>query len=258
MTAEKNPYELALISGDLSKLTADERLSYYKNMCDSIGLNPLTKPFEYIELNKKLVLYATRTCTDQLRAVKGVSIEVVKRETVSDIYFVTARGTDKSGRVDESTGAVSIAGMRGDALANAIMKAETKAKRRVTLSICGLGCLDESELETIPEVKLRNQPAVAAQPALPEPAQETRTLDRSVSQEEGIEDSVLKFGKHKGKKWSELETKYVAWLSESSDPKFVDIAERAKLELDLRAGTNMPEQSDRDSLQDDDLPEELR
>jgi hypothetical protein len=30
------------------------------------------------------------------------------------------------------------------------MKAETKAKRRVTLSICGLGLLDETEIETIP------------------------------------------------------------------------------------------------------------
>jgi hypothetical protein len=33
------------------------------------------------------------------------------------------------------------------------MKAETKAKRRVTLSIVGLGMLDESELETIPQLK---------------------------------------------------------------------------------------------------------
>ena len=36
-----------------------------------------------------------------------------------------------------------------EAKANAMMKAETKAKRRVTLSICGLGMLDESEFDTI-------------------------------------------------------------------------------------------------------------
>lgn len=34
-------------------------------------------------------------------------------------------------------------------MANALMKAETKAKRRVTLSICGLGLLDESEIDTM-------------------------------------------------------------------------------------------------------------
>ena len=33
---------------------------------------------------------------------------------------------------------------------NAKLKAITKAKRRVTLSICGLGFLDETEIETIP------------------------------------------------------------------------------------------------------------
>jgi len=30
-----------------------------------------------------------------------------------------------------------------------MMKAETKAKRRVTLAICGLGFLDESEVDSI-------------------------------------------------------------------------------------------------------------
>ena len=33
------------------------------------------------------------------------------------------------------------------------MKAETKAKRRVTLSICGLGMLDETEVESIPDAR---------------------------------------------------------------------------------------------------------
>jgi hypothetical protein len=38
--------ESALIQGDLSKLTSEQRLSYYKSVCESVGLNPLTKPFE--------------------------------------------------------------------------------------------------------------------------------------------------------------------------------------------------------------------
>ena len=33
------------------------------------------------------------------------------------------------------------------------MKAETKSKRRVTLRLCGLGMLDESEVETIPNAQ---------------------------------------------------------------------------------------------------------
>lgn len=42
--------------------------------------------------------------------------------------------------------------MRGD-LGNVIMKSVTKSKRRVTLSLCGLGMLDETDVETIPEAK---------------------------------------------------------------------------------------------------------
>src|SRR5690606_18907930 len=106
---------------------------------------------EYINLNGKLTLYAKRDATDQLRAINGVSVEITSREMHDNgIYVVTARARDKHGRTDEAIGAVSIAGLKGDALANAIMKCETKAKRRVTLSICGLGWLDETEVSTVP------------------------------------------------------------------------------------------------------------
>jgi hypothetical protein len=69
------------------------------------------------------------------------------------VYVVTASGQDRTGRTDTSTGAVTIGTLKGDALANALMKAETKAKRRLTLSICGLGILDETEIETIPDAR---------------------------------------------------------------------------------------------------------
>jgi len=77
-------------------------------------------------------------------------IYITNRERLGDIYIVTARAKDRTGREDESTGAVPLGNLKGDALCNALMKGETKAKRRVTLSIAGLGWLDETELETIP------------------------------------------------------------------------------------------------------------
>ena len=142
--------ERVLVGGDLGALKPEDRVSYYNAVCKSLGLNPLTKPFEYITLNNKLTLYARRDCTDQLRKIHGVSILDLHVETVGDIRVVGAKAQDRTGRTDFSTGAVNTKGLAGDNLANAIMKAETKAKRRVTLSICGLGMLDETELETIP------------------------------------------------------------------------------------------------------------
>src|SRR5260221_5915342 len=154
--------EQVLIGGDLSKLNAADRVMYYKAVCESVKLNPLTKPFEYITLNGKLTLYARRDATDQLRQLHKVSIEIVAREVVEDCYVVTARATTPI-RQDESIGAVNIAGLKGDIRANAMMKAETKAKRRVTLSICGLGMLDETDADSIPGARITPSAGVEEQ-----------------------------------------------------------------------------------------------
>src|SRR5689334_20292254 len=151
--------ERVLMQRDLSKLTPEQKLAYYNATCQSIGLNPLTQPFEYINLNGKLRLYAKKDCTDQLRALRDVSIEVADRLVMDDLYVVRARASTPAGRVDESLGAVSISGLRGEARANAMMKAETKAKRRATLSICGLGFLDESETpDAVARVRVERPP----------------------------------------------------------------------------------------------------
>lgn len=141
--------ESVLLEGDLSRLQPADRVSYYRSVCESVGLNPLTRPLEYLKLNGKLTLYAKRDCTDQLRAIHAVSVTIPSREIAEGCYVVTARASMPSGRQDESIGAVPIDGLKGEARSNALMKAETKAKRRVTLAICGLSYLDESELESV-------------------------------------------------------------------------------------------------------------
>lgn len=142
--------EQVLIRGDLSRLTPQERSDYMMAVCKSVGLNPLTKPFEFIALNGKLVLYALKAATDQLRTIHKVSVIELTESDWDGVYIVTAKVQNAEGRTDSAKGAVSIKGLRGEAMANAIMKAETKAKRRATLSICGLGMLDETEVEDIP------------------------------------------------------------------------------------------------------------
>jgi len=160
--------EKVIVQGRLEHLTPKERLLYYKTLCESLGLNPLTRPFEYITLSGRLTLYARRDATDQLRRLHQVSITIVSRERLDDIYVVTARATLPDGRCDEATGAVCIAGLSGEQLANAIMKCETKAKRRVTLSIVGLGILDESELDTVPQAQRVNIDDAAAEVVEPQ------------------------------------------------------------------------------------------
>ena len=144
--------EEILVTGNLSALNPAQRLEFYNRTCESLGLNPLTKPFDYITLNGKLTMYAKKDATDQLRKIHGVSITKLEKSSEEGIHMVTAYASDARGRIDVATGAVSTAGLKGDALVNAYLKAETKAKRRVTLSLVGLGMLDETELETIRNV----------------------------------------------------------------------------------------------------------
>jgi hypothetical protein len=143
--------EKVLLMGDLSQLTNAQRLAYYESVCRSMNLNMLTRPFEYIRLNGKLVLYARKDCTDQLRKLNDVSITNIDTRIADNILTVIASACTAKGRTDTSIGAASLENLRGEALANAMMKTETKAKRRVTLSIVGLGSfLDESEVDSIP------------------------------------------------------------------------------------------------------------
>lgn len=162
--------EQVLIGGDLAKLTPEQRVDYYNRVCESVGLNPLTQPFAYITLNGKLTLYALRACTDQLRSVHGVSVEEMSEGERDGVFIVTAKVRDKDGRTDIAKGAVNISGLKAENLANALMKAETKAKRRATLSICGLGMLDETEVSDIPAVRAQQPPpSPAPAPALTPP-----------------------------------------------------------------------------------------
>jgi hypothetical protein len=142
--------EQVLVGGDLEKLSPTQRLSFYRQVCDSLNLNPLTQPLLYVRLNNKLTLYAKKDATDQLRRLHHVSVQIVSAQAEGDLYVVRARATTPDGRTDEEIGVVGTAGLKGEALANAYMKAHTKAKRRVTLSLCGLGLLDDAEVDSVP------------------------------------------------------------------------------------------------------------
>jgi hypothetical protein len=188
--AEQPPrkYSLAdiehfIASGNLDVMKPEERTAYYIAVCESLGLNPATRPFEYLKMRsrgggEKTILYARKDCADQLRARDGITIEIIRTEVIADVLAVTVRASTPEGRTDDDIGAVELSGSASDR-ANAVMKALTKAKRRVTLSICGLGFTDDSEVDTIPgaerlpaQLPARTPaPQQIAPPMLPAPQQ---------------------------------------------------------------------------------------
>jgi hypothetical protein len=170
--------EAYIAAGDIGKLGPDQRIALYRAVCDSMGLNPLTQPFQYLTLSGKTVLYATKSCTEQLRSIHGVSVVRMEREIIGDILTVTVAVTERTGREDISTGSVSLAGLKGENLSNAHMKAETKAKRRATLSICGLAVLDETEVDSIAGAQAVSVQEFHSDPKKPsKPTREERRKD---------------------------------------------------------------------------------
>ncbi len=143
-----------ILTGDMSKLTPAQQTQYYNAVCKSVGINPLTQPFAIIILQGKKTLYATKGCTQQLSDSRKINTEITKTETIEGVYVSSCRAKMPDGRFTDDIGAVSIGGLKGSELANAMMKSITKAKRRAVLALCGLGMPDETEVEDMPNTSV--------------------------------------------------------------------------------------------------------
>lgn len=160
--------------GDISKLTHEQRVAHYVGMCEHLGINPASNPFAVLKLNGKEVLYATRGATDQLASIHKLTREIIDGPKIIDLagtklVYAVCKATHPNGRTETAVATVPLVDP-----VNVLMKCETKAKRRATLSILGLGILDESELETIPQVETRSD----------------RTLEPTVTREDVPEEPV--------------------------------------------------------------------
>jgi len=166
---EATTMEKIILNGDLSGLAPAELVQYYKAFCQRVGLDPVTKPFDIIVMKGgKKVLYATRGATAQLSKVHKITHNITDRSLIGDVYVVTCRSSTPDGRFSDSTGAVPVVGLRGEDLANAYMKAETKSKRRSVLDLMGLGITDDSEVDSIPcATRMNPAPVSAPQQTLP-------------------------------------------------------------------------------------------
>ena len=144
--------EMALMKNDYSKLSSKEKLALYKRTCDSMGLNYMTVPLGYFTLQGKEMLYAKKSCAEQLNKIHGISVSEMTTtfDEKTRIYTVVVKMIARDGRVNIDRGDVFIpVTLTGNDLANAYMKGVSKAKRRCTLGMCGMGFLDETEVQDV-------------------------------------------------------------------------------------------------------------
>ena len=144
-------------------------------MCESIGLNPMSMPFEYIAMRgpnntTKLVLYPSRNCADQLAEKHNLSWDFsdVHEDTDRGVAIVWCHIKAPSGRTGKDFGIVSLTGysrengkfpLTGDMYNNALLKLHTKARRRAVLAFQGLGYNDASE-NNLDILEAQHQPVV--------------------------------------------------------------------------------------------------
>lgn len=153
-TAARNKrlIESYLKTGDISGLSASDKLHLYTAQCARMKLDPMTRPLETLYLNGKEILYVRSNATDMLAVLHCVTRETTVSPTVRDyagtkLLFCEVRCTLPSGRSETEVATLAI---NPKTIINDVMKVSTKAKRRGTLSITGAGMMDSSEFETIP------------------------------------------------------------------------------------------------------------
>ena len=164
--------ETLLFEGNLAKLSGKQKADYLLKLCDSTGLDPLTKPFDFIPTKEgKLVLYANKSAAAQLRKVNAVDLRLVYAGPYASVAWIQGK-FDIGESIDPKIFMVVMQASRmigeqyltdfdiGTALmsegVDAPMKAYTKAKRRVTLSICGIGFQEPMEGSGDTGVKFKN------------------------------------------------------------------------------------------------------
>jgi hypothetical protein len=139
--------------GDLSVLGFDELNVYLNYLIDKYGLDRASAPIRLIRDKDtgKLLPYATKAATDQIRLNNGISVveQNMQFSPTGDAVIVTVKVVDRTGRMDIDTGSVLLTGAIGEEYSNKIMACVTKAKRRATLAISGISILDEIEVQSM-------------------------------------------------------------------------------------------------------------
>lgn len=156
-------------------LTTSQRASFLFHLAKKLGLDPFTRPFDLIPgMSGKLIIYANRAASDQLRKIHQLSIERLYAGPLrlgdkidETVYAVEVRVKNPEGRFEDHIGCVGVEGLTGESKSNAVMKCHTKASRRGTIAFCGLGMLDETEVSSIPAVAAEVNPAEPPKPIAP-------------------------------------------------------------------------------------------
>lgn len=143
---------------------SNEQLNEYREAIAKVqGIDPLMLDFIWMDDAetglKNRVLYAKRGVAEILRQKLGIrTTSLVPYESSGWLMF-TATGVDKDGRQEMAVGSAYLEGLKADKKAHAVMTAQTRAVRRLTMQFVTGGILDETEVQA--QTALTGAPAAS-------------------------------------------------------------------------------------------------
>lgn len=182
-------YELV---SDYSKLSAAEREEFIRSVCADLNIPVGLRLIGFAWMNqpdgsRSMVPYAKRGATDRIRAKHSVSLYDLVRVEIDGCVAFKAYGQDGQGRKEVAIGAAPApSSTKGEAFASAVMTAETRAGRRLTLKFAGLGLLDESEISAANGEIIETKSEVTAQDVF-QPAMANDATGTEVKNEKEVE-----------------------------------------------------------------------
>jgi hypothetical protein len=143
------------LNGSVSHFDKSQKQALLSKLCITLGLNEELQPFRiYSNTRGEEYIYATKECCAQLRHRECISIhEIGEPIFANSTISVRVKGSNKHGRESWEIGSVGVVPeLSPSQVAHGVMTAVTKAKRRLTLCLSGLGVLADVELEDMNSV----------------------------------------------------------------------------------------------------------
>lgn len=153
-----------LQTGDVISFTDEQKLLIMQMLCEKYGLDPVTRPLDLIKMPQsnntpaREIVYLTANGCELIAAKWKMSFKIKEKGIDKDAgvaYFVLEGRIPETDRSDESTAYVQCVRKNiknepeyffGTDMANALMKCETKARRRLIKRLTGLDYIDEDDI----------------------------------------------------------------------------------------------------------------
>jgi len=136
-----------MVYNGLDSLTKEEKVKLIEMICNEYDLNAALGHIQVIKKSNRNILYITKSGANHLMFKNQLSSEITNTAMASNILSFRVRVYNDKRSV-ENVGVMHYwDGIKSDELSNRIMACHTKAVRRAVIAFCGLGVLDETELD---------------------------------------------------------------------------------------------------------------